>query len=184
MLRLLTPLVLVCIAAATFFVYTDPHYQNIKTLRAEEREYDDALTKSRDLKEQRNKLISKVNLLSPDDTRKLERLLPNTVDNIRLIIDIDNIAGRYGQHIRAVAVNNPSDARNSASDLAVGASIDKVGSVELSFTTSAKYEDFLRFLQDLERSVRIVDVQSIGFTTSATGDNATYAVQIKTYWLR
>jgi hypothetical protein len=80
-------------------------------------------------------------LLSPDDTRKLERLLPNSVDNIRLIIDIDNIAGRYGQHIRSVAVSTPTDARDQASALAVGASPDKVGSVELSFTTTAKYED-------------------------------------------
>lgn len=183
MFRLLTPLLLLIIAGATFFVYTDPHYQSIKTLRAQEREYDDALTKSRDLKDQRNKLISKVNLLSPDDTRKLERLLPNTVDNIRLIIDIDNIAARYSQRIRKVSVSNPSDSREQTDILAVSTAPDKVGSVELSFTITAKYEDFLRFLQDLEKSVRIVDVQSISFSSDEDG-LMTYSFEVKTYWLR
>lgn len=183
MFRLLTPIVLIGVAIATFVLFTDPYYQTIKTLRAQEREYNDALDKSRDLKEQRNKLISKENLISPDDMQKLERLLPNNVDNIRLIIDIDNIAARYGQRIRNVTVGAPSESREAGNTLAVGAPADRVGSVELSFTTTARYEDFLRFIQDLEKSVRIVDVQNISFT-SGDAELTTYTVLVKTYWLR
>ena len=183
MFRLLTPIVLILVAGSAFFFYTDPHYQNIKTLRAQEREYDDALTKSKELQQARNQLIAKRNTFAPDDVRKLERLLPDNVDNIRLILDIDNIAMRYGLRIRGVSVSTPKDTRSEQSALAVGASTDRVGSVELSFTIAARYQDFLRFLQDLERSVRIVDVQTLSFTVG-TGELTQYSILVKTYWLR
>lgn len=186
MIRLFTPLVLIVIAVMTFFSYTNPHYETIKVLRAQEREYDDALTKSRELREQRDMLVQKVNQIAPDDIRKLERILPNNVDNIRLIIDIENIAERYDQSIRSVTVSAPTKevaAGGNENALAVGAT-DRIGSVGLSFSTTARYEDFLRFLQDLEKSVRIVDVQNIVFTAGESSQLIPFTVQVKTYWLR
>jgi Tfp pilus assembly protein PilO len=183
MFRLAVPAILIVIAAALFIVYIDPQYQKIKTLRAEEATYDGALTKSRELQEERNKLISKRNTFSPESLRKLERLLPDNVDNIRLIIDIDTIAARYGLRVRNVAVNNPQTSREAPNAGAVGDSGDGVGSVELSFVVTAQYEDFLRFLKDLERSVRIVDINSISFGVGE-GDLIQYSVAVRTYWLR
>mgnify|MGYP003393662515 CR=1 FL=1 len=183
MFKLVLPILFVGIAGGVFFLYTDPQYQEIKIMRAQEREYDDALSKSKELQSARNALIAKRNTFANDDLRKVERLLPDNVDNIRLILDIDNIAGRYGLRIRGVKVSGGTQGREERSDLAVGSSDDKVGSVELSFTVAATYDDFLRFLRDLERSVRIVDVSKIGFTTG-TGDLVEYGFLIKTYWLR
>lgn len=182
-MRLLIPIILVIAAGLVFFLYTDPKYQDVKALRAQEAEYDKALTQSRELQEVRNKLISKRNTFSPDDLRKLERLLPDNVDNIRLIIDIDTIAGRYGMRIRDVSVSAPMSTREERGATAVGDAGDKVGSVELGFAVSARHEDFVRFLADLERSVRIVDVKAVSFTVGE-GDLTQYGVSIKTYWLR
>lgn len=183
MFRLIIPAILVIVAGALFFLYTDGAYQEIKTLRAQEAEYDQALSKSRELQEARNKLIAKRNTFSPDDLRKLERLLPDNVDNIRLIIDIDTIAARYGLRIRNVSVSAPKSGREERADAAVGESGDKVGSVELSFTVPARYDDFLRFLADLERSVRVVDVNAVSFSVG-DGDLMQYSISVKTYWLR
>jgi len=183
MFKFLTPLILVLIAGATFFLYTNPKYQEIKTLRLQEREYDDALTKSKELQQARNQLIAKSDTFSPDDIRKLERLLPDNVDNIRLILDIDNIAMRYGLRIRGVSVSDPKGSRKEVGGETIGAAQDKIGSVELSFTIAARYEDFLRFLGDLERSVRVVDIQTMAFTVGE-GDLVQYSLLIKTYWLR
>lgn len=41
----------------------------------------------------------------------------------------------------------------------------------------------MRFLADLERSVRIVDVEAVTFSVGE-GDLTQYGVSIKTYWLR
>jgi hypothetical protein len=183
MLRLFLPIVLVLIAGGLFFVYTDPTYQHIKDLRAQEAEYDQALDKSKQILAQRNALISKRNTFSPDDVRKVERILPDNVDNIRLILDTETIAQRYNLHVQNVSLKAPQTTSADRSQLAVGDTGDPVGSVDFSFTVSATYPDFTRFLKDLERSVRIVDVRSISFS-SGKGELSDYAVSLRTYWLK
>lgn len=182
MIRGIISVVLILVAAGAFIVYTKPTYEKIKELRVAEASYDEALSRSREIQEVRNKLISKYNTFSSDDLRRLERLLPDHVDNIRLIIDIDNIAARYNLRIRNVALEGTKDGRDERSALAVGSSGDPIGVIEVGFTTAARYEDFIRFLQDLERSLRIVDVTGISFSTGA-GDLQEYSVSLRTYWL-
>ena len=188
MVRFFAPIILLCVAIGLFVLYTNPTYQKVKELRAQQAEYDQALTKSQQLLSVRNNLIAKRNTFNPDDLQKLSRMLPDNVDNIRLILDTDTIAGRYNLRIRNVSVSSSAAApaqsgRTDRNALAVGASGDPVGSVELAFSVSARYEDFTRFLRDLERSVRIVDVRTITFDT-ADGELVEYSVLIKTYWLR
>ncbi len=182
MTRLLIPIVLIGAAVGIFALYTHPTYQQIRTIGVEVGAYDEALTKSREVQEVRNRLISKYNTFSPDALRRLERMLPDNVDNIRLVLDIDNIASRYNLHIRNVALGGTKDGREERSGLAVGSSGDPVGVVELGFTVAARYEDFVRFLRDLERSLRIVDVAGISFSVGE-GDLFEYTVSLKTYWL-
>ncbi len=183
MTRLLAPIILTIAALALFFFFTDPAYQGIKASRIEQEQYDQALTKSQELLKVRDELIARRNTFEPDDVRRVERMLPDNVDNIRLILDIDTIAFRYGLRVADVSVQAPDTSRETRSDLAVGAANDPVGSVDLSFSVSARYTDFQRFLKDLERSVRIVDVKEISFSVGE-GDLVEYSVMIKTYWLR
>lgn len=182
MMRIIVPILLLAVSAGLFWFYTHPTFQKIKEVGSEEGAYDDALTKSREVQEVRNKLISKYNTFSPEDLRRLERLLPDHVDNIRLILDIDNIAARYNLRVRNVALGGTKEGREERSGLAVGASGDPIGVVEVGFTVAAKYEDFVRFLQDLERSLRIVDITGISFSVGE-GDLTEFSLSIKTYWL-
>lgn len=183
MFRLVIPAVLIAAAAGLFFLYTDPTYQRIKTVRAQEMEYDQALTKSKELLAIRNSLIAKRNTFSPDDIHKVERVLPDNIDNIRLILDTETIAQRYGLHVQNVSVKSPQTGKSDRSQLAVGDSNDAVGSVEFSFGVTATYGDFLRFLKDLEKSVRIVDVRTIAFS-AGRGELMDFSISVKTYWLR
>ena len=43
----------------------------------------------------------------------------------------------------------------------------------------------LAFLQDLEHSLRIIDVEKLSFTSATTGSGTTsYGFTIQTYWLQ
>ena len=184
-MRSVLPIILLVLAAGLFMVYTNPTYQGtegIKELSAEAAQYDKALTQSSQLRSARDELLAKRNTFATDDVRKLERVLPDNVDNIRLIIDIQNIAARYHLQVRNVALG-ASSADSQGGALSVGSGSQAVGSVELGFGISATYNDFIAFLQDLEKSVRVVDVEAITFSTS-DGDQQNYKLQIKTYWLR
>lgn len=163
-------------------MYTNPTYQGLKGEQATAAAYDDALDKSKELKALRDKLQSTRNAFSPQDEQKLTRLLPDQVDNIRLIIDINSIAARRGLALSDVALGEVSRSSQGANSLAVGPSGDHVGSVNLGFSVIATYDDFLAFLQDIEHSLRILDIEKLGFG-AASGGKHTFSFTIRTYWL-
>lgn len=180
--RIIVPTILVIAGIGLFVAFTNPTYQRTKALEGQNAAYDDALTKSKELREQRDRLLSKRNTFPSDGVQKLERMVPDNVDNIRLIIDINNIAARHGLSLKNVALGTVSDSSAPRSALAAGASGDALGSVDLGFGLSATYEDFLAFLLDLEHSLRIVDVERISFRNGASSVYD-FTVSIRTYWL-
>lgn len=183
MTRYLTIGILVALAVALFVLYTDPAYQATKEVRAEVTAYDNALTKSQELRRVRDQLLSKRNALRVEDLQKLGKMLPDNVDNIRLIIDIDNIATRRGLSLRDIKLGTISDSAAARDPLAAGDSGSPVGSVTLTFSVAASYEGFLALLADLEHSLRLVDVENITFTVTPE-DTSNYSITIRTYWLR
>lgn len=164
-------------------VYTDPAYQGIKDVQKQVAAYDEALNKSQELKRTRDQLISRRNTFPAESLQKLEKILPDNVDNIRLIIDINAIAARHLLSIRNIELGAVSDSSTNGNALAVGSSGSPVGSVNLGFSVSASYENFLAFLQDLEHSLRIVDIESMSFTVNPETSLNDYTFTIRTYWL-
>lgn len=183
MTRLLVPGLLIAAAIGLFVLYTNPTYQEIKGLVAIEASYDDALEKSAQLRQLRDKLLATRASFAETDVQKLSRVLPDNVDNIRLIIDINNIASRHRLTLSGVALGEAGSGAVQANTLSVGPSDSDTGEVTVGFGVSATYDDFLSFLQDLEHSLRIVDVTKITFGGGNTS-LSTYAFEIRTYWLR
>lgn len=95
--------VLVIISVGLFFTVINPLYTStdaanpgIKVIQAEIEKYDDAINKSQQLNDEKNKLVATKNSIDQDKLANLDRLLPDSIDNIRLIIDINNIAQPFG----------------------------------------------------------------------------------------
>ena len=183
MAHFIFPIILVASAIGLFMVYTDPAYQEIKELQSQVASYDEALDKSQELKKIRDQLISRRNTFPAEALQKLEKILPDNVDNIRLIIDINSIAARHSLSIKNLELGTVSDSASSRSALAVGSSGSAVGSVELGFAVSASYDDFLLFLQDLEHSLRVVDIENLSFDVAPESSVNDYTFTIRTYWL-
>jgi Tfp pilus assembly protein PilO len=182
-MRLFLPILLVGSAIGLFVLYTNPVYQDIKALTGEVAAYDEALNRSQELRAVRDELLAKRNTFPPAGVQKLERMLPDNVDNIRLIIDINNIAARHNLSLGNVQLGEVTRASGSPSAGAVGASGEAVGSVSVGFSVAANYDSFLRFLADLEHSLRLIDVESLSFSISPEG-LPTYSFNIRTYWLQ
>ena len=90
------PIILIGIAASLFFMFTNPIYNDISILKTTLASYNEALDNSKALENERDKLTAKYNAINPDDLTKLQKLLPENVDNIRLILEIEQIAAPYG----------------------------------------------------------------------------------------
>lgn len=178
--KTLTPIVLIVIAVALFFWQINPQYQMVTELRAQSTQYDEALRVADELKELQNELAQKYDSFSPNDLGRLETFLPDHMDTVRIILDVNGIAGRYG-----IVPRNMTTAEIAPT----GAASQKVFNTgTLSFDFTAPYLDIVDFMKDLERSLRLIDIRSIDITPATPGANKTgigYDVKItlNTYWL-
>jgi len=182
-------LILILASAGLFFGYIDPLYSgahdpntpvqdlSIKELMEKRKEYDTALHNSKELQSEKQKKLDKYNSVPESDRKKLEKLIPDHIDNVRLIIDIDEMAADHGMKIR-----NFKTSTDEKKDT-VGADSQVYGTLTLSFSTSATYTTFLAFLRDLERSLRLIDITSVSFA-AGEGTIYDYNVTVKTYWLK
>ena len=177
------PIVLVIAAIGLFVVYTNPTYQASKALQVQAGAYDDALTKSQQLRAIRDQLLSRRNTFSADDVQKLQEVLPDNVDNIRFIIDVNNIAARHNISLGNVQLGTIGGTAQSQQGVAAATNGSAVGSVDIGFSINASYSDMLSFLQDLEHSVRLIDVEKLSFTAPSNGATSDYAFVVRTYWL-
>lgn len=182
MLRFLLPIILLITAIGLFSLYTNPTYQHTKVLSAKATSYQEALTKAQELRSVRDDLLKKRNEFSSEAVTKLNHMLPDNVDNIRLIIDINNIAARHNLTLTDVSLGDISDGSAPRNSGAVGSTGEPVGSVEVGFIVAASYDGYLAFLEDLEHSLRIVDVTKVSFKAES-GSITNYDFRIRTYWL-
>lgn len=180
MTRLLIPLLLLLAAVGLFLGFTRGKLDEITAQRADVAVYDEAIESGQKLIEVRDKLLAQYRALPDNGGEQLKKVLPDAIDNVRLIIDLDTIAGKYGMDLRNVRVLT-STGRNSRDTL--GPDTKKYGSVGLGFSVNGTYDVFRRFVADLERSLRLTDVVAVSFS-SGERDTYDYSVEIKTYWLK
>jgi len=212
MFGIVRSIILLGIAIAVFFLYTSPTYRKMSLLKNEGNTYEQALNSSNQFEKARDIINERYQSFSKSDIDKLKLLLPDTVDNVRLIIDIEKIAKDSGlvfkkvsydakESIKAKAStpqtvsNTNSQTPQAAQPVRLGVAPDDskpYGVFNLNFTVQGPYDQFLKFLKALESSLRIVDVTSISFTSLDSDKdikkNSTsvyeYTITAKTYWLK
>lgn len=201
-MRFIFPTLLLLASLGLFVLYTNPTYKKVNELRNTDAAYTSALSNSRKLISVRDTLAEKYNSLSLDDRDRLMKLMPDNVDNIRLILDIEKIARQYGMlpsGIKFDASKTEKQSGTTATQPKTPAEAREAnlpyGTFDLEFTVSGSYAKFLSFLRDMEQSLRIVDLEAIAFSSSGgeqgqgnqsplQSGSYRYTFKIKTYWLK
>ncbi len=198
-MKSLTPIILIVLSIGIFLFLIDPQYKKIQVTNAEIAENNKTLEIANKLKSKKDELSAKYNQISQEEKGQLEKLLPDTVDNVRLIIDINNIANQFGIVIRNINIDTKEDSPSTPKGVISQTSnfegvlkqdaikyvdTSKIGVISFSFSVSAKYEVFLQFLKQLEESLRIVDIRNIEITQGSGSVFYDYKVTLDTYWLK
>ncbi len=208
-MRYIFLLIVIGASVGTFFMVVKPRYDNLQTIKNEVAAYDTSLETAEELKNSREELIAKYNSISKTDLDGIKTLLPDSVDNIRLIIQLDSLATKNGlSTLRSVDYKSEETASTGGAGNTAGGAVGAGGSVgqvqnieaarrpygefTISFQTAGQYKNFLSFLSDLEQNLRLVDITAIDFGASggdsgqgqSVANNLTYKVTLKTYWLK
>lgn len=189
-MRYIFLLILITLSIGAFVLYVQPRYAALRETREQIAGYNSNLDTAEKLKTSREELIARYNNISKTDLDNLKTLLPDSVDNIRLIIQIDSLASRNGlSTVRNVEYQTQEKASTASSTVqSPDAARKPYGEFVVSFQTTGQYKNFLSFLSDLEENLRLVDVAKVEFTpssgTASLAGNMAYTVTIKTYWLK
>lgn len=189
MFKFIIPSILIGVSVAGFFVFIDPLYKDITVLKQEVNSYDEALNNSKVLEQEKEILTKKYNIIGAENLDKLQKLLPSSVDNIRLVLEIEKIASLYGMSVKDVKYDSIQSTASTAGVLSGGTRnlVKDYETLNLEFSTEGTYTNFLNFIKNLENNLRIIDINSITFSSTAGSslqDIYKYTFKIKTYWLK
>lgn len=187
MMRLLITIIGFVIAGAVFMFYTKPAYDSVKVMQGEIAQYNLALERANELQALKQSLLSRYNAFNPEDIDRLHKLLPDHVDNVRLVLDLDNLASQYGLAMQNVVIGRAGDPGTQTVTGTIGKNAQAYDSLTFKFTTHGSYQSFMTFMESLERSLRIVDLVSLTVASSALVGGEyiyRYDVTIRTYWLK
>lgn len=180
------------IAVGVFFAYVGPTWKGeITTTKAAIKSDDDALSAAKAYTEAQNQLTAARNAIDPNDLARLTSFIPDSVDNVRIILDINSLAARSGLTISNVTVSDSSTSRTKSSvssNTQAGASTlaapeNPVGSVDLSLAAAGTYSSLRSFLDGVEKSGRLLDLRDLAVKGSNTGAY-NYQMTLRIYWLR
>ncbi len=184
------PIVALLFAVALFFLYVRPTYSGaIQDTRQKIASYDSALAAADRFDQKESELSQARAQISPDNLKRLNEFLPDGVDNVQLILDLDALAARSGITLSEFDIKGQGDGTSGAaapSTDSTGLSLDAsnpIDSLDLTFKASGTYSSFRTFLDGMESSLRPLDIVNLDVDESATGVYS-YAVTVRIYWLR
>ena len=197
MRKLLFPITLVGASIFLVFWYGQPTWGEIQEIQSQTAEYERALSEASSLQDQLNQKLEDRDQITETQRRRLNTILPETLDAVRFLIELDKIAKRSGMSVEDVSFSNsPQSFGGSPQDRTQSETPGQVpiyNTTQASFSVQGSYEDIQSFLGDLESSARIMDVTN--FTISTQGDSSetgegsiispgvnSYDITLNTYW--
>ncbi|MCA9352572.1 type 4a pilus biogenesis protein PilO [Patescibacteria group bacterium] len=177
-------IIVTIISLAAFVLIVQPQYAAIKDMQVRGGQLEGVLDNARKLQSLRDSLLEKRNEIANSDIRRLEKLIPESADNVKLILEFEQIADRYGLSIQAASTTKEDE---SGEQQAQNFDIESkdYGIITLDFTINGGYAEFISFLKDVEKNLRITDIREFSITPP-TGLEADYSfnLTIDTYWLK
>lgn len=176
------PIVLILIAVGLFFGYVNPTYTGpVAQLKSEIKSYDSALAAAKQFKAKEEQLKAMKSAIPLEDEARVEAFLPDSVDNVQLILDLNALAERSGLTLSNFDV--ASSRAEQEGDRILLESESPVQSLDLSLSATGDYESFKSFLLGAELSLRPLDLTELSLSDSATGIYS-YDMTFRIYWLR
>ncbi|MEN9582769.1 MAG: hypothetical protein RL641_723 [Candidatus Parcubacteria bacterium] len=197
--KFIIPILLVGISLGSYFIYTEPMYTEAKVVKTEVGKLREAETKLKEALTKKEKLSGTYNSIDSSDIGRLEKLMPDNLDNIKLIIDVDRTSKEHGVVLNAVKFDVDQQAKQEVAAIAGRVTAESVpirdnkaaqelkkdyNSFSLTMSFTGSFANFTNLLSDMEKNLRIIDIQSVSFDAQETKEVYKFEVKAKIYWLK
>lgn len=176
------PIICVIASIVLVIVVINPSLAKLKVVKQQLVELRQSEDRVKELMALYDTLRSTYQQITDQDKQTLEKALPANINNVRLILELERIAELHGLGFKDVNVVLKEDQAGAASQDQRSQQLRKV---EASVTLVGDYAAFIKYLTDLEKSLRILTLRSIDFRTVRIKDKPTefeYDLTLETYW--
>jgi Tfp pilus assembly protein PilO len=172
------PFLSILASIGIFFAYVNPLWTGpIADSKAAIAENDRALKAAADYVKRQNELAAQRSAIDPVALARLETFLPDSVNNVGVILDINALAERSGIALSSIDVAEGSG--QGQGEVAQS----PIGTIDMVLTAKGTYDALQSFLAGVESSARLLDERELTVSGSATGVYE-YQMIIRLYWLR
>jgi Tfp pilus assembly protein PilO len=187
MIGRILPVVLLVLALLIFVAYINPTYtKEILPLQAQIKQYDSTLAAAADFNKKEAELAAARSAIPADSIARLQAYLPDGVDNVQLILDLNALAAKSGialSNFNITSTNGSAPAPDqSTGSLPLEAGGQPTDSIDLTVSGTGTYNAFRTFLDGVEQSLRPMDMVQMTLTDSTNGIY-TYNFTFRIYWL-
>lgn len=176
--KFLTPILLIVITIALYFLWISPTYSQSQDLQTQHAKLADALAKEKEVQTLISQLQANLTNVPPDQLDRLKKMIPDNIDNIRLLIEINNVAVKNGMSISNLTI----PPKPTSSGGVVGT--NGYGTLTFGFTVRGTYDQLIIFLNAIAAELRLINISKLDFAVDDTSANGySYTVTLDTYWL-
>jgi Tfp pilus assembly protein PilO len=185
MFRTITPILSVAIALFAYFFFTQPLFSEIAGIQAVVDEYSSAIERADEKNALLEDLIKRKNSFDEYKRDRLNALVPATVDEVRILVDLTELARTHNMligNIQVEKINDAADELPEGADISDRLDMNSFLSSDISFGLIGTYEQFKAFIQDVERSLVLMELVSLSFE-SGEGSLQQYDVVVRAFAL-
>ncbi|PIR57884.1 MAG: hypothetical protein COU71_01690 [Parcubacteria group bacterium CG10_big_fil_rev_8_21_14_0_10_38_31] len=178
MIKIIFSILFLGTAIVIFLGPAKHNWEDVKGLMLQKKDFNTALANSKELLATRDNLIKDYNEISDSDLIRLDRLVPSSVDKMKIVVEIESLIKKHGFSVKdiQVEVSSVNDKNNNKSEV----KNDVFDAVYINISFSGAYRPLLSFISDIEKNLRIMEVENLSFV-SEEGDWYNYSMKIKTY---
>lgn len=177
MKQLILAVILTAAAIGMFFGWTQGMLDKISAVQKEKQSLEDVLSRFYDLRKTKNELIEKYNSITIQDLEKLREIIPESTNEGDLIVEFENLTSDHGLLLKQIDIKHIDEKRGIS--LIVGEKPFK--ELPISLTVDGSYTSIKEFLASIEKSLRIIDIESLSFNAGDI-DSYEFSISAKAYF--
>lgn len=163
MFKIIINLTLVFASIYSAFFLIKPQFGEISFLKTEIESYKENLKNIERVRELRDKYLESYNKISEEDKERIKQMMPNSINEGEMVLMIDGIAKANNLSLDSITFSKKEKQTSPVLDLEKQ---QNYYPYSFSISLTGSYSGFKNFLKDFERSLLIIDTNSITFISS------------------
>ena len=179
MFKVLISLFLLAGAGVIFFTESKNYFPEIKVLRKQASSYNETINTAKKVRSSIDKTLGDYNGISQDNVDRVNKMVPSGAESMKLVVQIDDMMRKKGLNLSSIDSKDAMD--KSPISNAVKNGGKNAESVFLSIKARGSYNSFRSFIEELEKSLRLIDVNSVKISPVGQ-DDYSFSLEAVSYW--